>query len=302
MAITQSAVESRVAFAVEQRAPVNRLRGARGITILKVLALYLVLTLMAAVFIVPYLLTLFASLKTNAEIYSQPPWTLPSHLQFSNYSTTLVSQNFLLYLGNTALVTAVLTIGQVFCSMICAFAFARLKFPGRDALFWLYLLTLMVPNIVTVIPLYIIMREAHLLNTYWVLFLPYVLGSPYVIFLMRQFFRGIPQEVIDAGRIDGCTNWGVLRRIVVPMSRPVIITATIIAFVFSWNNFLWPLIVTNTQNHFVLTTGLANFQSNFGVQWNLLLAGAMITLLPLIIMFIIFQKHVVRSIQLSTSR
>jgi multiple sugar transport system permease protein len=302
MAIAQTAIEPSVTSMAERREPVRRFRRSQNFGVLKGVGLYFVLTVTAAVFMVPYLLTLFASLKTNAQIYNQPPWSLPSHLEFSNYSTTLISQNFLSYLGNTALVTAVLTIGQVFCSMICAFAFARLKFPGREAIFWLYLLTLMVPNIVTVIPLYIIMREGHLLNTYWALFLPYVFGSPYVIFLMRQFFRSIPQEVIDAGHIDGCTNWGVLRRIVVPMSRPVIITATIIAFVFSWNNFLWPLIATNSQSHFVLTTGLANFQSNFGVQWNLLLAGAMITLLPLIIIFIIFQKHVVRSIQLSTSR
>jgi multiple sugar transport system permease protein len=263
---------------------------------------YIVLTAVAAVFMVPYLLTLFNSLKPISQIFTEPAWYPPSSLQFSNYSHTLFQQDFIRYLGNTALVTVVLTVGQVFFSMLGAWAFGRMRFPGRDAIFWLYLMTLMVPNIVTIIPLYAIVHQMHLLDTYWALFLPYVFGTPYTIFLMRQFFRNIPQEVIDAARIDGCSELGLLRRIVLPLSKPVIITAALIAFVFSWNNFLWPLIATSSQSLYVLTTGMANFESSFGVQWNLLLAGAMIMLLPMLILFAIFQRHIIRSIQLSQVR
>lgn len=259
---------------------------------------YLILTAFAAAFMVPYVFTLFGSLKPASQILSEAPWTLPDPVKWSNYSTTLFQQDFIRYLGNTALVTLILTVGQVFFSVIAAYAFARLRFPGRDIIFWFYLVTLMVPNIVTIIPLYTIVRELHLLNTYWAIFLPYVFGTPYTIFLIRQFFLNIPQEIIDASKMDGCSELGTLRRVVVPLGRPVIITATIIAFVFSWNNFLWPLIVTN-PTHYVLTTGIANFQSSFGENWNQVLAAAMITLLPLIIIFTVFQRHIIRSIQLT---
>jgi multiple sugar transport system permease protein len=264
--------------------------------------LYLILTAIALVFLVPYLLTLFASLKPIGQIFSEPAWIPPKSLYLANFRYDFVSGGFLRYLANTALVTVVLTMGQVAFSVMAAYAFARLHFPGRDKIFWIYLLTLMVPNAVTIIPLYTMMRMAHLLNTYWAIFLPYVFGAPYTIFLMRQFFRNIPQEVIDAARVDGCSEWRILARIIVPLSKPVIVTATLIAFVFGWNNFLWPLIVTNTQNHYVLTIGLANFQSNMNSQWNYSLAGSVITLLPLGVIFAVFQRHIIRSISITQIR
>jgi multiple sugar transport system permease protein len=268
----------------------------------KLTLFYLLLTAMALVFLGPYILTVFAAFKPIGKIFSEPAWTPPSSLYLTNFRYDLVSAGFLRYLGNTALVTTVLTIGQVTFSGLAAYAFARLSFPGRDKIFWMYLLTLMVPNAVTIIPLYTIMREAHLLNTYWAIFLPYVFGTPYTIFLMRQFFRNIPQEVIDAARVDGCSEWRILARIVVPLSKPVIITATLIAFVFGWNNFFWPLIVTNSQNLYMLTTGLANFQSNMNSQWNYSLAGSVITLFPMAVVFVIFQRHIIRSISITQIR
>ena len=283
----------------ETRSTAKKPTGARAILhIGKLAAFYAVLTGFAAIFMVPYILALFGSLKPANQILTAPPWQIPTHLQWSNYSDTLFQQDFIRYLGNTALVTVILTVGQVFFSVIAAYAFARMRFPGRDLIFWFYLITLMIPNIVTIIPLYTIVRSLHLLDTYWAIFLPYVFGTPYTIFLIRQFFLNIPQEVVDASKMDGCSEIGTLWRIIVPLSRPVIITATIIAFVFSWNNFLWPLIVTN-PTHYVLTTGIANFQSSFGDDWNLVLASAMITLLPLMLIFTVFQRHIIRSIQLT---
>lgn len=263
---------------------------------------YLLLTVMALVFMVPYIFTVFAAFKPIDQIFSEPAWVPPSSFYTANFAHDFFSAGFFRYLGNTVLVTGVLTLGQVFFSVLAAYAFARLDFPGRDKIFWIYLLTLMVPNAVTIIPLYSMMREAHLLNTYYAIFLPYVFGAPYTIFLIRQFFRNIPQEVIDAARVDGCSEWKILARIVVPLSKPVIVTATLIAFVFGWNNFLWPLIVTNSQNLYVLTIGLANFQSNMNSQWNYSLAASVITLFPLALVFVIFQRHIIRSISLTQIR
>jgi multiple sugar transport system permease protein len=183
--------------------------------------------------------------------------------------------------------------------MMGAYAFARMEFPGRDGLFWMYLATLMVPNVVTLIPLYVMFAKAHLLNTYWAIFLPYVLGVPQVVFLMRQYFMTIPKEVMEAARLDGCSESRILWRIVVPISRPIIITATLLAFVFGWNNFLWPLIVTNSNSLQVLTVGIANFNSSFTAQYNLILAGSLVALIPMVILFAFFQKYIVRSVSLT---
>jgi multiple sugar transport system permease protein len=273
-----------------------------AILTLKRSVFYLLLTAIALVFLVPYIFTLFAAFKPIGKIFSEPAWIPPGSFYVSNFTYTLFTADFVRYLANTALVTGVLTLGQVFFSILGAYAFARLNFPGRDKIFWIYLLVLMVPNAVTIVPLYAIMREAHLLNTYWAIFLPYCLGAPYTIFLMRQFFRNVPQEVIDAARVDGCSEARILARIVVPLSKPVIVTATLIAFVFGWNNFLWPLIVTNSQGLDVLTIGLANFQSNMNSQWNYSLAGSVITLFPMALIFAIFQKHIVRSIAITQIR
>jgi multiple sugar transport system permease protein len=284
------------------RARPSRSQRFGGSRLLALTLYYGLLTAIAAVFLVPYVFTFFASFKSLGQIYNEPAWALPHSLSLKNYRYDLFDADFGRYLGNTAFVTIILTTGQVFFSVLAAYAFARLKFPGRDKIFWFYLITLMVPSIVTIIPLYTIMRLSHLLNTYWVIFLPYVFGTPYTIFLIRQFFRNIPQEIIDAARMDGCSEIGVLRRVVVPLSKPVIVTTALIAFVFGWNNFLWPLIAINSGSRYVLTTGLSYFQSYTEVQWNQLLAGSVITLLPLIVIFAVFQKQILRSIQMTQIR
>jgi len=262
-------------------------------------ALYLCLTLIAVVFVGPYVLTLFAALKPESGVYGTAPWSLPHTLYTGNFRTVLFTDGFLRFLENTAGVTIVLTLGQVTFGVLAAYAFARLEFPGRDWLFSVYLATLMVPNVVTLVPLYSIMRQIHLVNTYWALFLPYVLGTPYTIFLMRQYFRSLPGDVFAAARIDGCSEFRILTRILLPMGRPIIITATLIAFVFGWNNFLWPLIVTDSPAKTVLTVGLAGLQSYYIRHWNLVLAGSLVALIPLLVIFAAFQRQIVRSIQLS---
>ena len=260
---------------------------------------YLLLLIIAAIFILPYLMSVFAAFKTLPDILAQSPLRPPTSPTWSNFSTLFTQYNFGRYLANTLLVTVILTAGQMTFSVMGAYAFARMSFPGRDSLFWLYLMTLMVPNIVTLVPLYVLFAHSHLLNTYWAIFLPYVLGVPFSVFLMRQFFMTIPKEVMEAARLDGCSEGRILWRIIVPISRPIIITATLLAFIFGWNNFMWPLIVTNSNSLNVLTVGIVNFNSNFSVQWNLILAGALVALVPMVILFAIFQKHIVNSISLT---
>jgi multiple sugar transport system permease protein len=260
---------------------------------------YLLLVIIALIFILPYLMSVFAAFKPLSAILSQSPLRPPSPPTWSNFSTLFSQYDFGRYLANTLIVTVILTAGQVTFSMMGAYAFARMEFPGRDSLFWLYLMTLMVPNVVTLVPLYVMFAHAHVLNTYWAIFLPYVLGVPYSVFLMRQYFMTIPKEVLEAARLDGCSESRILWRIIVPISRPILITATLLAFVFGWNNFLWPLIVTNSPSLNVLTVSIANFNSNFSVQWNLILAGALVALIPMVILFAIFQKHIVNSISLT---
>ncbi len=266
---------------------------------LRLTGYYLVLLIIVIVFITPYLFSLFAAFKPLGDILAQSPARPPTSPTWANFSQIFTQENFGRYLANTLLVTIILTIGQVVFSMMGAYAFARMEFPGRDALFWMYLATLMVPNVVTLVPLYVMFAKAHLLNTYWAIFLPYTLGVPQAVFLMRQNFMTIPKEVMEAARLDGCSESRILWRIVVPISRPIIITATLLAFVFGWNNFLWPLIVTNSNSLNVLSVGTANLNSNFADQWNLVLAASLVALVPMVILFAIFQKYIVRSISLT---
>jgi len=260
---------------------------------------YLLLVIIALLFILPYLMSIFAAFKPLSAILSQSPLRPPSPPTLANFKTLFTQYDFGRYLANTLLVTVILTAGQVTFSMMGAYAFARMEFPGRDTLFWMYLATLMVPNVVTLVPMYVMFAKAGLLNTYWAIFLPYTLGVPQAVFLMRQYFMTIPKEVMEAARLDGCSESRILWRIVVPISKPIIITATLLAFVFGWNNFLWPLIVTNSNSLNVLSVGTANLNSNFADQWNLVLAASLVALIPMVILFAIFQKHIVRSISLT---
>jgi multiple sugar transport system permease protein len=291
-AVTTTSAAVATGLATEERT--SRLgRGAR------LTVFYVLLVIIALIFVLPYLMSVFAAFKPLPAILAQSPLRPPTSPTWSNFSTLFSQYDFGRYLANTLLVTVILTAGQVIFSMMGAYAFARMSFPGRDSLFWLYLMTLMVPNIVTLVPLYVLFAHSHLLNTYWAIFLPYVLGVPYSVFLMRQYFMTIPKEVMEAARLDGCSESRILWRIIVPISRPILITATLLAFVFGWNNFMWPLIVTNSNSLNVLTVGIANFNSNFSVQWNLILAGALVALIPMVILFAIFQKHIVNSISLT---
>jgi len=261
---------------------------------------YIILILGVIISLFPYFLALVTSLKQPDQIFSASPvWSLPQPLTFQNYIDVVVKYNFLAYVWHTLIFAIILTLGQLIFSTLAAYAFARMEFPGRDQIFWLYLATLMVPTIVTLIPLFIILRTFNLVNTWPGLVIPFVLGTPFGIFLMRQFFLTIPRDLENAARIDGAGTLQILTQVILPLSRPILATLAIITFVSAWNNFLWPLIITDTDNLRLLTAGIAAFQSNFNTQWNLMMAATFIALGPLLILFFLFQQHIVRSIHMS---
>lgn len=262
------------------------------------IAWYVILGIGAIVSLFPYYLAFLTSLKPANQIFAGAPWSWPSTLTLSNYTTVMAQYNFPGYLVQTLIFALVSTAGQLFFSTFAAYAFARMRFPGRETIFWFYLATLMVPNIVTIIPLFILMSSLHWVNTYLGLIVPFILGSPYGIFLMRQFFRTIPADLESSARIEGAGTLQIIARIILPLSRPIMGTLAVITFVQQWNNFLWPLIITNTDDMRVLTVGIAAFQSSYGASWNLMMAATFIALGPLLVLFFIFQKGIVNSIHL----
>ena len=262
------------------RNPGRRTSPHRALQVTRYALFYGCLSLIALVFIGPYLIAFFGEFQSEANLFATSPWAPRTRAHLGNFRTVLFTDHFLEYLGNTALVTCVLTAGQVTFGVLAAYAFARLEFPGRDALFYLYLATLMVPNVVTLVPLYTMMREFHLTNTYWAIFLPYVLGIPYTIFLMRQYFMSLPSDVFAAARLDGCSEWRILTRIVVPMGNPVVVTATS-SHCLRLEQFPWPLIVTDSNSEQVLRSH--HELSQFQRQWDLVLAASLVSLVPLLV-------------------
>ncbi|MFT4233562.1 MAG: carbohydrate ABC transporter permease [Microbacterium sp.] len=279
--------------------PGTRLRRAASSVLV-----YIVLIVGAIVTLGPFALSVWTALKTPKQFATQSALTLPAPPVLDNFADLFSSA--LIDFGRSVWVTilyvGVVLVGQLLFSILAAYAFARLEFAGRDALFWVYIATLMVPPVVTVIPLYLMMATFDLRNTFWALVLPYVLGSPYAIFLLREYFRGIPQDIIDAARIDGAGTWRVLTRIVVPLSRPIIATLTVITVVTHWNNFLWPMIITSGGTWQVMTVATASMQGQYNGNWTLVMAATTLSMLPLIAVFVIFNRKIVDSIAITGFR
>lgn len=267
----------------------------RGARIQAAFPVYAGLLLAAAVTVAPFALGLLTSFTSAQQFDTGTPLSLPRPPTLDNY-TGLGEAGFGRALAVTALMTAVTTLGQLTFSVLAAYAFARLEFPGRDALFWVYVATLMVPATVTVVPLYLMMAEMGLRNTFWALVLPFMFGSPYAVFLLREYFRGIPADLLKAARIDGANTLDVIVHVVVPSSKPILATLTLITVVSQWNSFMWPLVVTSGDRWRVLTVATAGLQSQYNAQWTLVMAATTVAIVPLVVLFMVFQRHIVRSI------
>jgi multiple sugar transport system permease protein len=259
---------------------------------------YAVLTLLAAVALIPFLWTLSTSLKSIDEVFVYPPQWLPSTLRWSNYSSLWHQLPMGRWIWNSSYITVCAVVGKLILSSTAAFAFARLRFPGRDLIFYIFLGALMIPWEVTLIPGFVLMRQLGWIDTHLAIIVP-SLGDVFGIFLLRQAFMSIPSELEDAARMDGASHFMVYRRVILPLSRPALAVVAVLGFMNVWNSFLWPLIMLNSTNKYTLPVGLQLLNSEHSTQWTLLMAGDMIALLPILLVYIAAQKYFVRGITLT---
>jgi multiple sugar transport system permease protein len=262
------------------------------------LALHIALIAGSVVMLLPFAWMLSTSLKTPAETFTYPPIWIPRTIAWGNYARTVSVMPFGRFYLNSLIVTIGVTVLQIIISSLAAFAFARLRFRGRELLFLLYLATLMIPFQVTMIPNFILVRALGWYDSYQALVLPPAF-SAFSTFLLRQYFRGIPLDMDEAARIDGASSLRIWWSIVLPLSGPVLAALAIFVSLNTWNDFLWPLIVTNSEKVRTLPVGLSTFQGQFKVEWNLLMAGSVIAMLPVLIVYVIGQRWFIRGITLS---
>ncbi|MBK0330444.1 carbohydrate ABC transporter permease [Brachybacterium sp. MASK1Z-5] len=271
---------------------------------LSLAATYAVLLIAVLLTLAPFALSVITALKTPRQFVQDGPLALPSPLTLENFTSLFTTSEggFVTPLVVTLQMVAVILVGQMVFSVLAAYAFALLRFPGRDLLFWVYVATLMVPQVVVVVPLYLMMSEAGMRNTFWALVLPFVLGSPYAIFLLRENFRGMSTELMDAMRLDGAGTLRLLWNLVIPLNRPIIVTLVLITVVTHWNSFMWPLIITSGPTWQTVTVATSALQSQYASNWTLVMSATTLAMLPLIALFVIFQRQITRSIGASTLR
>jgi multiple sugar transport system permease protein len=259
---------------------------------------YAVLIALAIVMLFPFAWMVATSVTSDAQLFVTPPQLIPSPVETDNYVRVAELFPMERFLFNSLVVALVSTVLQVLTSALAAYAFARLRFRGRDALFVVYLTTLMVPMQVTIVPLFIEMRYLGLVNTYPGLLLPGIV-SVFGTFLLRQSFLALPREMEEAAFLDGAGHWTVFRRIVVPLSLPAMATFAIFAFMASWNAFLWPLVIVSSQELMTLPVGLSNLHGQYSTAWNLVMAGATVSVIPILIVYVLAQRYVIRGVTLS---
>ncbi|MBP5274921.1 MAG: carbohydrate ABC transporter permease [Abditibacteriota bacterium] len=259
-------------------------------------ARYIVITGLAVLFLAPLLWMLAASLSNVEEIGRARFLFLPEKADIGNYKYALTLMPFGRYFLNTCLVTALGIAGTLVSSSMAAYAFARLKVPGKNGIFILVLSTLMLPAMVTCVPQFVIFKSLGMYDTLWPLILPAFFGNALYIFLFRQFFLTIPSELEDAARLDGCSTWQVYTRILMPLSGPVAVSVMVFAFVGYWNDFMTPLIYLNSVEKRTLALGLATFSDVQGVDIVSLMAASVVTLLPVIVLFFAAQKFFVKGV------
>ena len=260
---------------------------------------YVVLTGGLVLLVGPFLWMLLGSFRPDRELKQVPPAWLPEDWTLQNYSTLFTELDFPTYFVNSVVVATAVTLGNlVFCSML-GYALAKLSFPGKRVIFVLVMGALMVPATVTIVPLFVLVSNLGMVNTYPGLIFPFV-AAPFGVFLMRQFMLSLPDELIHAARVDGAGEWRIFRSIIMPLCKPALATLGILTFLTSWNNFLWPLVVAQTEDRYTLPVALAIYaigenKSDFG----LLMAGSVAVIVPVLAVFLALQRHFVRGIAMT---
>lgn len=263
------------------------------------IVLHVFVLLLAIAFLFPFFWMISNAIRSNGEVLAVPPRLLPSDWEWHNFIDALSLLPFGRFFLNSVAVSAAITLITLIVSSLAGYAFARIRFPGRDGLFLLYLSTLMVPQAVIVIPLFLMMSRLGWVNTYQGLILPVAFGS-FGTFLMRQFFLTIPRELEEAALIDGCSRLRAFWSIFLPLATPALGLLSLFTFTGQWNSFLWPLIVVNGTDHSTIPLGLTAFQGQNGTQWNYIMAGATISMLPGLALTIMLQKYIFKGIAISS--
>ncbi|REE86125.1 carbohydrate ABC transporter membrane protein 2 (CUT1 family) [Paenibacillus taihuensis] len=263
--------------------------------------MFLLLAGAGLVFVVPFWWMISTSLKTMDDIMQYPPAFIPKHWHFQNYLETWTSIDFPRFTLNSLTIATIGVVGHVISNTFVAYGFAKIKFRGRNLMFSIVLSTMIIPGFVTLIPQYILFAKIHWVGTYLPLTVPGFFGNAFQIFLLRQFFLGIPNDLIEAAKIDGANHFYIWRRIMVPLAKPAVITIALTTFQGAWNDFLGPVIYLNKESTYTLQIALQMFKASSGLsQWHYLMAGSVIVLLPIVVMFFVFQKFFIEGMNISS--
>ena len=261
------------------------------------IAFSLVLIVGSIVFVMPFIWMLSTSLKKSGAVFQFPPQWIPKPVVWSNYATAVDVMDFPILLKNTVLVTSLSMVGAIATSSLAAYSFARLRFPGRDLIFIIVLATMMLPEWVTLIPVYIIFRNLRMINTLWPLIIPsFFGGGAFNIFLLRQFYMTLPFELDDAAKIDGCSNFRIYWNILLPLCKPALGAIAVFQFVGHWNDFFGPLIYLHSAEKMTLAVGLYRFKGPFSVEWNYLMAATVMVAIAPIVVYFLAQRYFIEGV------
>lgn len=267
------------------------------------LIVLVILCIGAVIMIAPFAFLLSSSLKVETQVFQYPIQWIPKPVRWQNYVEALTNKPFILYFKNTMVIVIFNQVAILLTASLCGYGFARIDFPGRDFCFGVALATMMLPYYVTMVPQFILFSRLGWMDSNLPLIVPYFFGGgAFNVFLFRQFFRTIPEDLADAARIDGCSELGIFWRVFVPLSTPVFITVAIFTFMASWNDFIGPLLYINTADKFTVALGLAQYRSMLGVgrtRWDLLMAASVTMTAPVVLLFFVLQRYFIKGVVMS---
>lgn len=266
---------------------------------LEAVILYVILTVLAILFVLPVFYLFMGAFKAESELFRVPFKWLPDKFILDNFSNMFQSIPFMRYLKNTMIIVVFNIVGSLLSCSLVAYGFSRLRWPGRDKVFILVLITMILPYQVTLVPLFLMFTKIKWIGTFLPLIVPCFFGNPFFIFLLRQFFTGIPQDISEAARIDGASEFTIFSRLILPMAKPALTTVALFAFIRSWNDFLGPLVFLGRDELYTLSLAASMLKSNLDPNWSVLLALGTVMILPVLLIFFVMQKYFIQGIAMS---